>query len=186
MSKSRHASASRGPRTGRCGGSFVGIATCRKGSCRGRISQAQKKNGPRRGRSSNRQVRQELLILIDGGAEVDADSELEEVEHAPEQERVVARDQRFLGEDRRALGLNLYARHSDCRAAAALPLYFVKERIGRESVRAVDEDPRIAKYGDRESETRVRSDSAKVLGKADGRERDASHVVHANSALARR
>jgi hypothetical protein len=51
-----------------------------------------KKNGPRGGRSSDRQVRQKLLILVDGAAEIDADSEFEEVEHAPEQERVIARD----------------------------------------------------------------------------------------------
>src|SRR4029077_5773534 len=122
------------------------------------------KNGPRGGRSSDRQVRQKLLILVDGAAEIDADSEFEEVEYAPEQERVIARDYCFLAEDRRALGLNLNAPHYQCRAAAALPLDFVEERIGRESVCAVNEHPCIAEHRDHESETGVRSDSAEVLG----------------------
>jgi len=80
--------------------------------------------------ASDRQVRQKLLILVDGAAEIDADSEFEEVEHAPEQERVIAGDYCFLAEDRRALGLNLKARHHHCRAAAAFPLDLVEEGRG--------------------------------------------------------
>src|SRR5450756_1905189 len=59
----------------------------------------------------NRQ-RQKLLLLVDGASEVVTDAELEERKHAAEQEAGVAREHRFLGEDRRAFGLNLHARQS--------------------------------------------------------------------------
>ena len=108
-------------------------------------------------------MRRELLVPIDGAPKVQANPELEEVEHAREQKARIARDYRLLRENRQLARLNLYTADRDNRTAATLALDFVEERVRRESVRAVYEDSGIAQYGDRISETSVRRDAAKMF-----------------------
>src|SRR5690348_7090198 len=88
-----------------------------------------KKEGSLSGAQFHYRVRQELLIPIDGTTEVQADAELEEVEHAVEQKARIARGDGFLSEDRHAACLDLYTTDANHRAPAALPLDFVEERV---------------------------------------------------------
>ena len=128
-------------------------------------------------------VRRELLIPIDGTAEVQANAELEEVENARKQEVRVARDNCLLSENRHAACLNLNATDTDNCTAATHALDLVEECIARESAGAIDENLGIAQNGNRVAETGVRSYSAEMLRERQCTKGDSAHVVDADSTL---
>src|SRR5256885_3375650 len=183
MSRSRRALASPNRPIGRCATLCARISTCRAEKSRRRSGNPRKKNGPCYGAVSRNRVRRELLVPIDGAPKVQANPELEEVEHAREQKARIARDYRLLRENRQLARLNLHTADRDNRTAATLALDFVEERVRWESVGAVYENAGIAQYGDRISETSVRRDAAKMFGESETGEGNAAHVVDANRAL---
>src|SRR5438445_6470646 len=142
-----------------------------------------KKAAPMRGPPHpHNQARRKLLIPIDGAAEVPTHAELEERHHAVEHELRVAGEQRFLPEDRHPAELNLQTSDSHYCSAAAHRLDLVEESIARESVGAVDENPRITKNGDHVTDTTVRRDPAEVFGEGERADADSTQVIHADGA----
>jgi len=143
-----------------------------------------KKNGPSYGAVAlNRQLRLKLLLLIDRASKVVANAELEKRKDAGKQELAVAREHRFLGEDRGAPCLDLHAPHSEHGSAAASRVDLVEERIVWESVCSVSVDADISQDGDRISQAAVGSDGAKVLRKSDSGERETAQITDLNCSL---